>query len=135
MPDVFDPRKRSEVMSRIRGRGNRDTELVFRSLLRGAGITGWRRHYRIPGRPDFAFPKPRVAVFLDGCFWHQCPKCSRLPKGNRAFWKTKLSANVARDRRVSATLRRSGWVVVRIWEHALRDRRAVLRRVRSALRE
>jgi DNA mismatch endonuclease (patch repair protein) len=134
MPDVFTREKRSEVMSRIRGRGNRDTELAFRSMLRARGITGWRRHYPITGRPDFAFPKLRLAVFVDGCFWHRCPKCSNMPVNNRAFWERKLTANVNRDRRVTRELRRRGWKVVRVWEHAMRDSTAALRGLRLALR-
>lgn len=134
MSDVFTKAKRSEVMSRIRGKGNRDTELALARLLRTERITGWRRHYPILGKPDFAFPKAHVAVFVDGCFWHQCPRCSNLPANNRAFWERKLSANVNRDRLVTRGLRSQGWTVVRIWEHSLRDSTAALRRVRSALR-
>jgi DNA mismatch endonuclease, patch repair protein len=133
MSDVFTRAKRSEVMSRIRGKGNRDTELALARLLRAEHITGWRRHYPILGRPDFAFPKSRVAVFVDGCFWHQCPRCSNLPVNNRAFWKKKLSANVSRDRLVTRQLRRQGWRVLRIWEHAFRRPAAVVRRVRLTL--
>ena len=120
MPDVFTKEKRSQVMSRIRGRGNRDTELAVVQLLRGHHITGWRRHLPLPGRPDFAFRKAHVALFIDGCFWHRCPKCSNLPATNRAFWKKKLEGNVARDRVVNRQLRRRGWRVLRIWEHELR---------------
>lgn len=139
MADVFTKDKRSKVMSRIRGRGNRNTEVAFARLLRTERITGWRRHYKITGTPDFAFPKLRVAVFIDGCFWHQCPKCSTMPEDNREFWESKLSSNVARDRRVSRLLRVTGWQVVRIWEHELRAvppgkrLRAVVRGLKVAL--
>ena len=74
-------------MSRIRGSGNEKTEVPLARLLRGDGISGWRRHYPFPGRPDFLFRKEKVAVFVDGCFWHGCPKCFRLPKQNWTFWK------------------------------------------------
>ncbi len=134
MVDVFTPKKRSEVMSRIKGRGNRDTELALAKLLRANKITGWRRHYRVEGKPDFAFPSLKVAVFVDGCFWHQCPKCSYVPQNNHEFWEKKLHGNVVRDRAVTRTLRRSDWTVVRIWEHDLRDSTRVLRRVRAALK-
>jgi DNA mismatch endonuclease (patch repair protein) len=134
MPDVFTRQKRSEVMARIRGRGNRETELALRSLLRANGITGWRRHYAILGRPDFAFPRERVAVFVDGCFWHRCPACSNLPASNREFWERKLSANVERDRRVTRVLRGQGWRVVRVWEHAMRKPSRTVSRIRAALR-
>lgn len=119
MADIFTRAKRSEVMSRIRGRGNKGTELVMVKLLREHGITGWRRHYAIVGRPDFAFPKHKVAVFVDGCFWHACPKHGTLPKGNKSYWSKKLIANTQRDRRVGRELRKCGWRVVRVWEHDL----------------
>jgi DNA mismatch endonuclease (patch repair protein) len=133
MPDVFTKRKRSEVMSRIRGRGNRDTELALLKILKTHRITGWRRHHPISGRPDFAFPVKRLAVFVDGCFWHRCPRCSNMPATNRAFWLRKLTGNVARDREVETRLLGRGWSVVRIWEHELRRPDAVLGRITRAL--
>jgi DNA mismatch endonuclease (patch repair protein) len=133
MPDVFTKAKRSEVMSRIKGRGNRETEGALARLLRIHGITGWRRHMPITGRPDFTFRRERVAVFVDGCFWHQCPKCSNMPVNNRAFWREKLSKNVERDRRVSRSLRSDGWRVLRIWEHELRHPERPLKRVVRSL--
>lgn len=126
MPDVFTRKKRSEVMSRIRGRGNRGTELRFISILRSRGISGWRRHLRILGRPDFVFREYKLAVFIDGCFWHCCPKCGNMPKNNRLFWKIKLEGNVARDRRVTTELKKMGWKVLRLWEHELGSESRVL---------
>ena len=105
MPDVFTKTKRSEVMSRIRGRGNKDTELALAELMRRARITGWRRNQSMFGKPDFVFPKFKLAVFVDGCFWHGCPKHETKPKNNRAFWFRKLSSNKARDALVTRTLR------------------------------
>ena len=122
MPDVFSKAKRSEVMSRIRGRGNKDTELALMKLLRSHHITGWRRNQNVFGKPDFVFPKARLALFVDGCFWHCCPKHCNTPASNRAFWKKKLAANKARDRRVNRELRKLGWRVVRIWEHDVAKR-------------
>lgn len=145
MGDVFTPVKRSEVMARIRSRGNRDTELALATLLRAHKIIGWRRHrlvrvtvegssLKVEGRkprrssqrstfnsqlavrPDFVFPKLKLAVFVDGCFWHGCPKHATQPKNNRAFWQRKLAGNQARDQVVNRHLRRAGWRVVRIWE-------------------
>jgi DNA mismatch endonuclease (patch repair protein) len=133
VPDVFTTEKRSEVMSRIRGRGNKTTELAFRALLRESGISGWRRHYPIFGRPDFVFRKQRIAVFVDGCFWHRCPQCSNMPANNRAFWERKLRANAQRDRLVTKRLRQQGWTVVRVWEHSIRSAGSALRNLRSAL--
>jgi len=134
MPDVFTKAKRSEVMSRIRSRGNRDTELALVRLLRKFRVSGWRRNQNIFGKPDFVFPKARLAVFVDGCFWHACPKHSTVPAGNRAFWKRKLAANRSRDRLVNRTLRKNGWRVIRLWEHDLPKRgNPSIRRIKSAL--
>jgi DNA mismatch endonuclease (patch repair protein) len=117
MPDVFSKQKRSEVMSRIRGRGNKETELALAKIFRQRGITGWRRHQSLFGKPDFTFRRQRIVVFVDGCFWHGCPKHSNTPVNNREFWEKKLSANKIRDRLVTRTLRRQGWLVIRLWEH------------------
>ena len=124
---------RTRIMSAIRGRGNRTTELALARCFRQSGIVGWRRHYPIAGKPDFAFGKQRLAIFVDGCFWHGCPRCYRAPSRNEAFWAEKIKANRGRDRRVSALLRRSGWTVIRVWEHALISPTPVLRRVHRAL--
>jgi DNA mismatch endonuclease, patch repair protein len=123
MPDVFTKAKRSEVMSRIRGRGNRETELALVILFRKHRIAGWRRNRPVFGKPDFIFPKLKLAVFVDGCFWHGCPKHSNMPANNRAFWQRKLTGNQARDRLVNRELRKQGWRVLRIWEHDLARKR------------
>ena len=119
MTDVFTKEKRSEVMSRIKGKGNKDTELAMIQILRNNHISGWRRNQAVLGKPDFIFPKNKVALFVDGCFWHGCPKHSTMPVNNREFWLRKLSANKVRDRFVTLQLRASGWRVLRIWEHEL----------------
>ncbi len=134
MADVFTKEKRSEVMSRIRGRGNERTELTMVRLLRANKICGWRRHAKLPGKPDFVFRSARVAVFVDGCFWHGCPKCFRLPANNRRFWAKKISANRARDQKVNVQLRKTGWRVVRIREHVLQQSPNItLSRIKRAL--
>ena len=133
MPDVFTKAKRSAVMSRIRGRGNKDTELALMKLLRQHGITGWRRNQNVFGKPDFLFRRNRLALFVDGCFWHGCHKHCKIPAGNRAFWKKKFTANKTRDRRVNRELRKLGWRVVRIWEHDLAKRGAAcIRKIQAA---
>jgi DNA mismatch endonuclease (patch repair protein) len=119
VPDVFTKRKRSEVMSRVRGRGNKATELALIALLRRRRITGWRRNQRVFGKPDFVFQKLRVALFVDGCFWHGCPRHATKPKNNAAFWRRKFAANKTRDLLVNRTLRKRGWRVLRIWQHEL----------------
>lgn len=120
-------------MARVRGRGNISTEQKMVALFRQASIKGWRRHLKLPGTPDFAFPKRRLAIFVDGCFWHGCPRCYTKPKTNRAFWRKKLLDNVARDRAVSTALRQGGWRVLRVWEHELRNPQRVLSVIRKAI--
>ena len=122
MTDIFTKKKRSEVMARMRSSGNRDTEVALARWFRREGITGWRRRQRVFGKPDFVFWRERVAVFVDGCFWHGCPRHGTLPKQNGAFWSAKLARNRARDRLVTRTLRRGGWQVLRIWEHELKPK-------------
>lgn len=134
MVDVWGRAKRSEVMSRIRSRGNRRTELALVSLMRAAGIKGWRRHLALVGRPDFVFRRERLVVFVDGCFWHGCSRCYRRPKSNQRFWDEKVRANRQRDLRVARALRRAGWSVLRVWEHQLLSRPGVaVRRIRRSL--
>jgi DNA mismatch endonuclease, patch repair protein len=123
MADVFSSRKRSQIMSRVRGKGNKATELALITLLRRLGISGWRRGAHVFGKPDFVFPKYRLAIFVDGCFWHGCPRHGTQPTSNRAFWKSKLARNKARDRLVKRTLKQRGWRVLRIWQHALSQRK------------
>ena len=124
MADVFTAAKRSEVMSKIRGSGNRSTELKAIALFRQGEIHGWRRGKPLPGRPDFCFPVQRLAVFIDGCFWHGCPRHYREPGSNVIFWRSKIARNRSRDREVTRLLRKSGWRVIRFWEHDLRGTRA-----------
>jgi DNA mismatch endonuclease (patch repair protein) len=133
--DVFTKAKRSEVMSLIRGRGNKATELALAKLLRRHRITGWRRHPKIFGKPDFIFPNTKLAVFVDGCFWHGCPKHATQPATNRAFWRNKFARNKARDRVVNRILRHLGWTVLRIWQHELsrKNETRLLRRIQRAL--
>jgi DNA mismatch endonuclease (patch repair protein) len=122
MDDVFTKAKRSVVMSLIRSRGNRATELRLIALMREYDITGWRRNAPVFGKPDFIFRRERLAVFVDGCFWHGCPKHGTRPKQNRKFWDDKIARNRTRDRTVNRELRKLGWRVVRIWEHELSER-------------
>ncbi len=154
-------------MSRIRSRGNRDTELALAQLLRANGISGWRRHFQIRGRavlprgqknqaaqqrrptfrvkPDFVFRQVRLALFVDGCFWHGCPKHATWPAHRAAWWRRKIEGNRTRDRVVNRVLRRAGrvkwrghhavgWRVLRIWECDLaKHPEACVRRIQRAL--
>lgn len=133
MADVFTKQKRSEVMSRIKGKGNKDTELVMIQILRNHHISGWRRNYVLLGKPDFVFPNQKVALFVDGCFWHLCPKHFNMPKNNSEFWEQKLQGNKKRDKYVTKTLRNNQWKVVRIWEHELLFPDRVAKKILQAL--
>jgi DNA mismatch endonuclease (patch repair protein) len=136
MSDVFTPKKRSEVMSRVRGKGNLSTEVRMITLMRQHKIAGWRRGRKLPGSPDFVFPIKKVAVFVDGCFWHGCPVHYTAPVTSSEFWRLKVTANRRRDRRVDRELQAQGWQVIRIWEHDLRKKAAstMIVRFRRALR-
>jgi len=120
MADFLSKRKRSERMSRVRGKGNAGTELRLIRIFRESDIKGWRRGSNLTGNPDFLFPAQKLAVFVDGCFWHGCPIHGTKPKNNAAFWRKKISTNQTRDRLVTGTLRSRGWRVLRIWEHELK---------------
>ena len=146
MSDVFTKAKRSEVMSRIRGRGNKATELALATLFRRNKITGWRRQtevriqqsggriFRV--RVDFVFRQARLALFVDGCFWHGCPRHATQPATHRAFWQKKFARNKIRDSLVNRTLRQRGWTILRVWQHELNRKNEVrlLRRIHWVLR-
>jgi DNA mismatch endonuclease (patch repair protein) len=133
MADRHSPEQRSRNMSRIRKFGNASTEMVLVRLFRSHGITGWRRHLALPGRPDFTFRRERVVVFVDGCFWHQCSRCNWTPSNNKDYWEGKFARNRAADRAADRALRNAGWRVLRIWEHSLKQPDRVIARVRLVL--
>ena len=120
MTDIFTIAQRSALMAKVRGSGNGSTELRLIAVFRLHGITGWLRKASVFGKPDFVFPKQKLAVFVDGCFWHGCPIHATQPKTNAKFWREKIARNQARDALVARTLRRDGWRVLRVWEHELR---------------
>lgn len=134
MADIYSKQKRSLIMSSIHSRGNKATELAVVSLLRRNGIHGWRRHLPLLGCPDFAFVRHKVAIFVDGCFWHGCPTHFKMPKSNCTFWARRIRTNMRRDRRVARLLRAEGWSVIKVWQHDLRrSPQAFLSRLRRAL--
>jgi DNA mismatch endonuclease (patch repair protein) len=120
-------------MSNVKSRGNRLTELRLMDLFRKHGYVGWRRNARVFGRPDFVFPAARVAIFVDGCFWHGCPVHGSIPATNREFWAAKLGRNMQRDRLVIRELKRRGWKPLRVWQHELSCPALFLRRLDRAL--
>jgi DNA mismatch endonuclease, patch repair protein len=118
--DKYKPSIRSYVMSRIRGRDT-EAERSLRRSLWAKGLRGYRTHARLPGTPDIVWHSIRLAVFVDGCFWHRCPHCQiPMPSSNRAYWRPKLKCNELRDRSVDEQLHLLGWTVVRFWEHEVK---------------
>jgi DNA mismatch endonuclease (patch repair protein) len=132
MADVFTKTQRSLIMARIRGCDNESTEMRTAGILRAGKITGWRRHSTMFGKPDFVFQKSRVALFVDGCFWHGCPRCYEEPTSSTSFWRAKLQRNMLRDWEVSRHLRKRGWKVMRVWECQLKTPIRLLGRLRAA---
>src|SRR4051794_31711101 len=128
MADVLTPDQRRLNMSRIRAK-NTKPEKSLRSALHMRGFR-FRVHRKdLPGSPDIVFARHKIAVFVDGCFWHGCPKHSARPSTNRQFWMDKIEANRMRDTRAASELRKLGWKVVRIWEHEVKQ--DVSRAIRS----
>lgn len=118
--DRVSPEVRSRIMSRIRKRNAASTEKRLRAALAQRGIRGWTINgYGLPGNPDIVFRQARIAIFVDGCFWHQCSICGRPPKSRKHYWLPKLRRNRQRDKAATYALRRMGWRVVRVWEHEL----------------
>lgn len=131
MADVYTRAERSAFMAKVRGRGNLTTEEALAKLLRAQAWSGWRRQQVIRGRadggrfqmrPDFVFAARRLAIFVDGCFWHGCPRHGTRPRGNAAFWRSKFRRNRARDRRDTRRLGGAGWRILRLWEHELKPK-------------
>jgi DNA mismatch endonuclease (patch repair protein) len=135
MADVFSKKKRSQVMAAIKSKGNKDTEFRLISILRDHQIVGWRRNQKLLGKPDFVFRDERLAVFVDGCFWHGCPKHGRTPGSNLQYWLSKLERNRKRDRDVNKNLRKNGWRVLRLWEHELGKTGNAAEKIKSCLRK
>jgi len=136
MPFRFSPSpSRSRNMRAIKASSNVTTELRFRAHLIRSQIAGWKiRAMDVPGCPDFFFSRKRIAVFVDGCFWHGCPRCGHIPKTNRPYWIKKLARNKRRDDWVRRDLRSKGIRVLRFWECRLRDEpKSCLRRLSMTL--
>jgi len=119
LTDVLTPDQRKLNMSRVRGK-NTGPEIKIRKLLWSRGIRGYRIHHNLHGKPDIVFTKKRVAIFIDGCFWHKCPVCFQEPETRKEFWMKKIQSNIDRDAKVDEQLKNNGWTVIRIWEHEIR---------------
>jgi DNA mismatch endonuclease, patch repair protein len=121
MTDVLTGEQRKFNMSRIRGKNTRP-ELKIRRMLFSKGIRGYRIHYGMQGQPDIVFVKKKIAIFIDGCFWHKCPVCFQEPETQKEFWAKKIQSNVKRDEKVNELLKNDGWEVIRFWEHDIRKK-------------
>ena len=134
-------RRRAAIKKSMKGnkRANTKPELLVRQRLRAAGLTGYRLEWKVPGKPDIAFPGRKIAIFVNGCFWHRCPKCNpSKPKRNVEFWEAKFRRNVERDRAAIDALTQMGWTPITIWECELKKDRIdatmekVIEQVRTA---
>lgn len=123
MTDVFSKEKRSQVMRAVRSKGNKSTEIALIKIFKNRKISGWRRNFNLIGKPDFVFPKKKIVVFVDGCYWHGHTCRKRKPGHNNEYWKEKISNNKKRDKFVTKKLRSVGWQVIRIWECEIRKKR------------
>jgi len=119
MADVHTREQRSRNMSAIKG-SNTKPEIKLRKLLWAKGLR-YRLKTKLPGKPDMVFPAARLAVFVDGCFWHRCPDHFKMPTTRPEFWKEKISGNIQRDKKVNEQLKKEGWTVLRFWEHEIRQ--------------
>lgn len=134
MTDVLTKEQRSYNMSMIRAK-NTQPEIILRKILSGSGVRGYRLHYKLIGKPDIVFPKRKIAIFIDGCFWHKCLKCFIKPGTNRKFWSKKIDSNVKRDNAVNAELRDRGWKILRIWEHELSRENIIKRKILDKVKD
>jgi DNA mismatch endonuclease (patch repair protein) len=132
--DTLSRETRSLVMARVKSKRNRSTEWRLRALLIRTGLRGWKvSGTNLRGSPDFVFDAERLVIFADGCFWHGCPRCKKLPASNISYWHVKIARNRRRDRATTAFLRRQGWTVLRFWEHELRSLSRVAATITGAL--
>ena len=122
MADTFSVEKRSEIMRKVKSNHNKSTELKLIQFFKENRICGWRRNFKLYGKPDFVFPKQRLAIFVDGCFWHGHNCRNTKPKDNAGYWESKINRNKNRDVQVTETLTNKNWTVIRIWECELKTR-------------
>jgi len=124
MIDTLSPADREKTMRAVKSSGT-SLERKIWAMLAGMGLTGWKKNCpNVPGKPDIVFLNEKVAIFIDGCFWHNCPICNRpLPKNNSEYWKEKIKKNQIRDKNINIVLKEQGWLVIRIWEHDINNKK------------
>ena len=136
MSDIFTSEKRSAVMKAVKSRNTKTTELKMIEIFKELHIIGWRRTYPLIGKPDFVFPKKRIVIFVDGCFWHGHNCRNVTPSDNAEFWEAKRLYNKKHDEEVTQTLVQKNWTVIRIWECELKkkNRELLLEKISMLLR-
>lgn len=120
MSDIFDNEKRSYIMSRVRSKNNKSTELELIKFFKENNITGWKRNYPVKGHPDFVFLDKKIAIFVDGCFWHGHDCRNTRPSDNTEYWRKKRERNIKHDKEITELFEKRGWTVIRIWECELK---------------
>lgn len=125
MADVFNNEKRSDIMSKVRSKNNKSTELKLIQIFEENNIKGWRRNYPVKGHPDFVFLDKKIAIFVDGCFWHGHDCRNTRPSDNAEYWNKKREHNMKHDKKVTALFEQRGWTVIRIWECELKKKNRI----------
>lgn len=135
MSDVFSKEERSEIMRSVKSRNTKSTELAMVKLFKDNNITGWRRTYSVKGHPDFVFLDKRIAIFVDGCFWHGHDCRNTRPADHAEYWQKKRERNIQRDKETTERFQKRGWTVIRVWECELKKKNltATAQRLLSAL--
>lgn len=128
MADIFSKDKRSQIMKNVKSSGNKSTEEKLIAYFRENSIVGWKRHYDVKGHPDFVFLDKKIAIFVDGCFWHGHDCRNTRPSDNAEYWNKKRQKNQKHDNEVTALFQSRGWIVVRVWECELQKKnRSILK--------
>lgn len=122
MADVFDIKKRSDIMSKVRSKNNKSTELKLIKIFEENNIKGWQRNYPVKGHPDFVFLNKKIAIFVDGCFWHGHDCRNTRPSDHAEYWAKKRERNIKHDKEVTEMFEQRGWTVIRIWECELKKK-------------
>ena len=133
MPDTFTKEQRSEIMRKVKSNRNKSTELKLIQFFKSHSIIGWRRNFKLFGKPDFVFPKQRIVIFVDGCFWHGHNCRNTKPKDNEDYWTNKIERNIQRDKLVSEKLTTKKWNVIRFWECELKNDSLIIERLNPTI--
>lgn len=136
MADIFDNKKRSDIMSKVRSKNNKSTELKLIQIFEENNIKKWRRNYPVKGHPDFVFLEKKIAIFVDGCFWHGHDCRNTCPSNNAEYWIKKRERNMKHDKEITTLFEQRGWTVIRIWECELKkkNRNILLSKIKNLLK-